>query len=1273
MKCLKCGYKNRAGVGVCKGCGQPLIAEKTCPQCGHANPQRNKFCRECGHSLVEQAPETPPPSPMPTSFANGRYQVKEFLGEGGSKNVYLVHDTLLDRDVAFALIKTEKLDDASRTRVSHEARAMGRLGDHPNIIAIYDMGEEKDQPYIVIPLMPGGDVENLIKKAPERRLPIERAVSIAKAVCRGLEYAHGKGIIHRDIKPGNVWLSADGTVKIGDFGLALAIDLSRFTEEGMIIGTALYMPPEQAMGGEITPKADLYSLGAMLYEMVAGRPPFIGDTAVAVITQHIDTSPPISPTWHRADLPPGLEALIMQLLEKDPGKRPGSATDVLRTLETIDLGEVSKAPTEKAPTLDRGPLYHRAFVGRETELKLLQSAFDSAASGNGALMMVAGEAGIGKTAICEQLSTYATVRGGKCLVGHCYEEASLSLPYLAFVEAIRSYVLNRGTRELRKELGTGASDIARIVSEIKERLKVKPTKGGDPDEQRYRLMQAVTGFLSNAARVQPLLVILEDLHDADSGTLEMLTYTARNLAGTRLLIVGTYRDVRVDRTHPLSASLAELHRVAAYHRVLLRGLNADEVQRMISAISGMETPWSYAETVHNQTEGNPLFVQEVLRYLRESGLFTGGYGRWQPVDQTALEMSIPEGLRDVIGKRLSLLSEECNRLLSIAAVIGREFRLQVLQQVADVSEDELYAALEEAKSAVIVEERSTVGAAVTYRFTHAFFRQTLYEEIIAPRRVRLHQQVAHVMEKVYARHLEEHSAELAEHFSHSPDAADLSKAVEYSEMAAERATAVYAWRETVRLLEQVLKVQQMLDPDDKGKRCDLLVRFGDALDLAGQLRRIFDEVAPEALSLAESINDHTRAAQVCSMTAFALMSLGPGTGAFSTPEASQWLDRCDHYAEPDTVDRAIADHLRGAARILTGRFEEGYNLLNRALDLSHRLGDRQTFWQTAGTWLLFTMMSPQKQDERLHLVKELVEIPRDGLPVRTIYYALYLSGFVFIQWGQRQRAEEVWREVQLGAERTRLPVAVILSMIIDAILAILDGRLEEAVEIMDHMQAVGDEMGFSGFARSSRAAAAASALSYLRRYDELEDVLSTAVLAGAGPLVEIRTAYIMALKGRDIEAAKVLDQIVAARPDIGTIKDITPVHFDSFAIQTSVLTGHREATELLLRQLSSIRMPIVIAWHYCLARLLGAAAHMLGRPKEARSYYDKALEVTKETRHRPELALTRLQLAELLLEHYPKEKAEALEHLNFAIKEFRDMKMKPYLERALKHKEILGA
>ena len=439
----------------------------------------SKFCDECGRPLGTQqtaqaqtSSTAPSASSLPTSFANGRYQVKKFLGEGGKKKVYLAHDT--------------RAGPGRRLR-PHQDREAGRDGPDPDQAGSPGHGQAgrppqyrqhlrlsattRDSPTSSSRSCPVEMWRDSSRRPPTTSSPSTSAIEIARSVCKGLEFAHAKGIIHRDIKPGNVWLSADGTAKVGDFGLAVAVDLSRLTQVGMMVGTVSYMPPEQAMGGKVTAKADLYSLGAMLYEMVTGRPPFVGDDSVAIIGQHINT-PPVSPTWHRADLPPALETLIMQLLEKDPEKRPASATVVLQALESIGTGKATKEPAPRRhATPAENPLYRRVFVGREAELKQLQSAFDGAMSGQGALMMVLGEPGIGKTALCEQLATYVTLRGGRTLVGHCYEEGSLSLPYLAFVEAMRSYVLDREAEDLRKELGSGATDVARIVSEIREKLQ----------------------------------------------------------------------------------------------------------------------------------------------------------------------------------------------------------------------------------------------------------------------------------------------------------------------------------------------------------------------------------------------------------------------------------------------------------------------------------------------------------------------------------------------------------------------------------------------------------------------------------------------------------------------------------------------------------------------------------------------------------------------------------------------------------------------------------
>jgi tetratricopeptide (TPR) repeat protein len=1250
---------------------------------------------------LEQSQPLPPipDSGGPTSFANGRYTVKKFLGEGGKKRVYLAHDTTLDRDVAFALIKMEGLDQTARERIAREAQAMGRLGAHPHIVTVFDLGEEPSrlqgqreyelirQPYMVTELMGGGDVEGLIEQAPDHKLPLETALTIAEQVCQGLEFAHGQKIVHRDLKPGNVWLTADGVAKIGDFGLAVAIDKTRLTQAGMMVGTVNYMPPEQATGGEVTPRSDLYSLGAMLYEMVTGRPPFVGDEAVAIIGQHLNT-PPVAPAWHRPDCPPGLETLVLRLLEKDPGKRPASAAEVRQALglilrqaqggrKSIARGELVEPRAVDGPVAPDNPMYRRTFVGREPEQKQLQTAFDGAVSGHGSLLMVVGEPGIGKTSLCEQLAIYATVRGGRTLVGHCYEEGSLSLPYLAFVEAMRSYVLAREPEALTKDLGSGAREVARIVSEVRERAHVEPaTATSDPDEDRYRLFQAVTTFLRNAAAVQPLAIVLEDLHDADRGTLDLLLHLSRNLTGSRLLLVGTYRDIEVDRSHPLSATLAELRRGQSFSRVLLRGLTADEVQRMMSAIGGQDVRWETAEAVHRQTEGNPLFVQEVLRYLVEEGLITREDGRWQVTDSTPLAMQIPEGLRDVIGKRLARLSPDCNRLLAIAAVIGRDFRLDTLEAVANADEEAVIAAMEEAtRVAVLQEAAAGRGRAIQYRFAHAFFRQTLYEELSAPRRLRIHQDVARALEAQYAGRLEEHAAELAEHFAQSTDPADLGKAVHYAELAAERATTVYAYGEAARHLEQALDVQEVLDPADKAKRCDLLLALGHTLVSLGEGTQAIEQVAPEALRFAEEIGDRARASQACRIVQRAA---GQSSVMLTSEPVREWARQADSFAADGTLDRVYADIFLGLCGSITPNgwdATRALNLWRRSAQLAAELDDPLALVEASHWLLLGNAQRPEEHGERLELAEVLAKRSLDRVAPGRLANTLFYLGQALITWGRRDEAERFWERASVAAVRSRDADVAFVPLQINALLDTLDGRLESAVESGAQIRQRGTEIDRELAGRQIGSRASRRALIYLGRSQEaLDGILAGRERWATQGVFATQRAMCLAHLARVPEALELLHAMLSDR-DIASHDDPTPVSPLKYLLEAAVVLGDAEASAVLEGRLA----PLVGLLHteadmcYNIGRLCGGAAVLRGDFDKAMGYYRAALDTCDRVRFRPEIALTRLEMAQLLLDHYPDERAAAIDHLDFAIGEFREMKMQPALERALRHKDVLRA
>ncbi|MCH7579983.1 MAG: alpha/beta fold hydrolase [Chloroflexi bacterium] len=265
------------------------------------------------------------------TFASGRYIVRRLLGQGAQKSVYLVDDTVLGRECALSVLNAALLDPSDVDRIKREAQTMAQLGVQPNIVTVYDYGEEDGAPFIVCEYVPGGELRGELAAA-AGPLALERALAVAIDICRALSFAHRRDIVHRDLKPENIWLTEERSAKLGDFGIALSIGRARLTTPGSVTGTATYMAPEQASGADVDARSDLYAFGVLLYELVAGRPPFVGDDPNAIIYQHINTSPE-SPVEHNASVPPSLERLIMRLLAKPKAERPGSAEEVLSELE----------------------------------------------------------------------------------------------------------------------------------------------------------------------------------------------------------------------------------------------------------------------------------------------------------------------------------------------------------------------------------------------------------------------------------------------------------------------------------------------------------------------------------------------------------------------------------------------------------------------------------------------------------------------------------------------------------------------------------------------------------------------------------------------------------------------------------------------------------------------------------------------------------------------------------------------------------------------------
>ena len=300
-------------------------------------------------------------------------------------------------------------------------------------------------------------------------------------------------------------------------------------------------------------------------------------------------------------------------------------------------------------------LQHTPFVGRGAETSTLRTKLDAARAGKGGVVMLVGEPGIGKTRTAQEFCEYARSEGAMVLWGRCYD-GEWAPPFSPFAEAIKQYAESLGPEALRLGLGTNAGVLARIVPALYERvgdIAEPPTLPAE--SERYRLLEAVSELIASLTAQAPLVLVLDDLHWADNGTIAMLRHVARTAKGQRLLILGAYRDIELDRQHPLAAALADLRREADAERIVLKGLEQGDVGELLGVIAEQEVPASLTEAIAAETAGNPFFIREVLLHLVEEGKITREDGGWASSLNIA-EMSIPEGVREVIGRRLSRLS-----------------------------------------------------------------------------------------------------------------------------------------------------------------------------------------------------------------------------------------------------------------------------------------------------------------------------------------------------------------------------------------------------------------------------------------------------------------------------------------------------------------------------------------------------------------------------------------------------------------------------------------
>ena len=444
------------------------------------------------------------------------------------------------------------------------------------------------------------------------------------------------------------------------------------------------------------------------------------------------------------------------------------------------------APAEPAAVTPLGRVAWGAFVGREREMGQLKERLADAFSGLGSVVMVVGDAGIGKTRLLQEFATYARLRGAQVLWGAAYE-GEARLPYGPFAEALRDYVSRTSVETLRQAVTEGSSVLAPLAPELRAKLPDLPEPPPVAAEaEAYRLFQEVTEFLKNASTSAPLVLVLEDLQWADKGTCSLLQHLARRLAGSRLLVAISCREAELEPSHPLRECLPHLRRESGFWELPLKGLRESEVRELVTVLAEHEVPQPLVLALHQETEGNPFFVQETLKHLIETEVLYQEEGRWVSKATTISDIGLPESVRDVMERRLAGLSQECRRLLQVGSVLGRRFSLSLAQRVAELDEEVVLRAVEEALAAQVVweqrQERRTY-----YQFTSTLLRENLYGRLSAPRRERLHLRAAHALEEAYPDHLEEYAAELAYHYREAGEAAPAETAYRWTVKAAQQA------------------------------------------------------------------------------------------------------------------------------------------------------------------------------------------------------------------------------------------------------------------------------------------------------------------------------------------------------------------------------------------------------------------------------------------------------------------------------------------------------
>jgi DNA-binding SARP family transcriptional activator len=927
----------------------------------------------------------------------------------------------------------------------------------------------------------------------------------------------------------------------------------------------------------------------------------------------------------------------------EPGER-------LRELERAILAQDASLQLELAPEPAPGTVHpsRRAFVGRDRELAELIAGLDGAFASHGRLVLIAGEPGIGKSRLADALMEHARSRGAAVIVGRAWE-AGGAPAYWPWIQALRVHLGETEPDALRAQLGSGAAVLAQLLPELRERLpdieEPPPLEG---EGARFRLFEAARSFLRNAAEGRPLVVALDDLHAADEPSLLLLRFVARGLEDSRLLIVGAYRDVDPTLRDPLTSAIAELVREPHTTQIALGGLSTDNIAEYVELSTGTAPGPGLAEAIHAETEGNALFVSETVQLLAAEGRVEGADAH----------LTIPPGVRAVIGRRVARLSDPCNEMLVAASIMGRELGIDALTEVSGLGSKQLMEVLNEAMAERVLDD--VPGAPGRVRFSHVLIRDTLYDELTAARRMQLHREVGEALETAYASDPEPHLAELAQHFVAAAPLGVRDKAVDYARRAGQRAATQLAFEEAARHYEIALTLAE-----DERERCELLLALGDAEGRAGDT-----PASKAAFREAAELAERAGLAQHLARAAINYGGRFAWALSVSDSEMVPLLERAlAAIGDDDSALRArMLARLAAAARD-DPRRERRVALGEEALRIARRSRDPVTLAAVVeGRWIAVEGPDEYLRREGVAVGDELIDLgERIGDKERV--FAGHDLRLRYV-WALADRAAVDVSVEALGelANELRQPGHHWDIGTTRAMVALMEGRFADAEQLIDETFTIGQRAESWNAAVSHRLA-----LFVLRRAQgrlaEVEDLMKRSVHEYPSlPRFPCALAHLYGELGREREARASLDGLLS--------RDLAHDHVDAnwlFTISLlagpCALLGDREAADrlyaiLLPYERLYAQAPVESVFG-SVARGLGVLATALGRFDDGERHFDVAIQTERAMGARPWLAHAQHDFAAMLLARDAAGDAErARELLAEALTTYRDLGMESWAARA---------